>query len=129
MIPRVVFLVLAGLAVGDFFGGGPALAFQGCLRGACHQDLTKAKYLHGPVAAEMAGARACEICHQPAGPACTAAKGGIFKLKGKGLCLTCHDKGASTRHTQEQIESRCLACHDPHGSEISPQLLRVNRQK
>ena len=29
-----------------------------CLSGSCHKPLTKAKFLHGPIAAEQAGARA-----------------------------------------------------------------------
>ena len=98
-----------------------------CLNGACHQALTKPKYLHGPVAAELAGAKACVMCHLAAGPACTATSKGSFKLKGKDICLTCHTKGAGTQHSQGQIESKCLKCHAPHGSETSRQFLRADK--
>ena len=128
MIRKVLVLVLVGL-FGGCFGVGGALAFQGCLSGSCHQELTRPRYLHGPVAAEMAGAKACVICHEPAGPRCTAGKGGLFKLKSKALCLTCHGKGTGTQHSQGQVEAKCPSCHDPHGSETSPQLLRPGRKK
>ena len=122
MIERIVILALAGF-VACFAGAGPARA-QNCLSGSCHQNLTKARYLHGPVAAEMAGHKACVVCHMPRGTACTASKGGVFKLKTGKLCLTCHDKGTSTEHSQAHTDSRCLFCHDPHGSDLSPNLLR-----
>jgi len=127
MIQRVVVLVLA-CVLGGFFWGGRAMA-QECLSGSCHQALTKAKYIHGPVAAEMAGSKACVICHEPAGAKCTPTKGGVFKLKSKALCLTCHDKGTGSQHSQGLVESKCLSCHDPHGSETSPQLLRAVPKK
>lgn len=126
MIERVVMMVLAGF-VACFSGVGLAMA-QNCLSGSCHQNLTKFKYLHGPVAAEMAGHRGCAMCHLPRGPACTATKGGTFKLKSVRLCLTCHDKGTSTEHSQAHIESKCLFCHNPHGSDISPRMLRAKAE-
>jgi putative hemolysin len=116
------FLVgLLGLA-----GRGEA-ASSVCLNGACHQALTKTKYLHGPLAAEMAGAKACVMCHLPAGPPCTATTKGSFKLKGKEICQACHTKGTGTQHTQAEIESKCLKCHAPHGSDSSPQFLRADK--
>ncbi len=127
MIQRVVFLVLA-CVVGGFLWSGRSMA-QECLNGSCHQGLTKVRYLHGPVAAEMAGVKACVICHEPVGAKCTSSKAGVFKLKSKALCLTCHDKGTGSQHSQGLVESQCLLCHDPHGSETSPQLLRVVRKK
>lgn len=111
-------VILLGLT-----GRGEA-AGSGCLSGGCHQSLTKTRYLHGPVAAEMAGAKACVMCHLPAGPACTATTKGSFKLKTKALCQTCHTKGTGTQHSQAEIESKCLKCHAPHGSETSRHFLR-----
>lgn len=127
MLKRVFFLSLATVAAGGFVTGG-AWALQGCLSGSCHQDLTKVRYLHGPLAAEMAGAKACVMCHQPAGAKCTAGKGGSFTLKSENLCQTCHDRGTGTQHSQSHVEAKCLLCHDPHGSEISPQMLRAGRK-
>jgi hypothetical protein len=98
-----------------------------CLNGSCHQTLTKSKYLHGPVAAELAGAKACVMCHLPAGPACTATAKGVFKLKGKEICQACHTKGNGSQHSQSEIESKCLKCHAPHGSETSRQFLRGDK--
>jgi predicted CXXCH cytochrome family protein len=114
--------------VGLFGLAGPGgAATQGCLSGACHQGLTKSKYLHGPVAAELAGAKACVMCHLPAGPACTAIAKGSFKLKGKEICQACHTKGNGTQHSQAEVESKCLKCHAPHGSETSRQFLRGDK--
>lgn len=107
-------------------GRGEA-ATMGCLGGACHQGLIKPKYLHGPVAAELAGAKACVMCHLPAGAACTTTGKGIFKLKGKDICQACHTKGTGTQHSQSEIESKCLKCHAPHGSDSSRQFLRGDK--
>lgn len=97
---------------------------KGCLNGGCHQELTQIQYMHGPVAAEMAGADGCVMCHLPSGPSCTASKAGTFSLKEKDICLICHEKGVGTQHTESEVESKCLTCHLPHGSDISPQMLR-----
>jgi len=98
-----------------------------CLSGVCHQGLTKSKYLHGPVAAELAGAKACVMCHTPVGPPCTATSKGSFKLKGREMCQTCHAKGNGSQHSQAGIESKCLRCHAPHGSDSSRQFLRADK--
>lgn len=117
----IVLVALLGLA-------GPGEAdVSGCLNGGCHQGLTKTRYLHGPVAAEMAGAKGCVMCHLPAGPACTATAKGIFKLKTKALCQACHTKGTGTQHSQAEIEGKCLKCHAPHGSDSSRQFLRGDK--
>ncbi|MGV1099476.1 cytochrome c3 family protein [Thiovibrio sp. JS02] len=112
----------------SLFVPAPEASAKGCLNGACHERLAGVRYLHGPVAAEMAGANGCEMCHLPAGPACSANKGGKFTLKSKDICLTCHARGTGTQHTQAQVESKCLTCHAPHGSDTSPQMLRPKKR-
>ncbi len=107
-------------------GRGEA-ASPGCLNGTCHQALSKFKYLHGPVAAELAGGKACTMCHLFAGPACTATSKGSFILKGKDICLSCHTKGNGTQHSRAEVESKCLKCHAPHGSDTSRQFLRADK--
>ena len=97
---------------------------KGCMAGGCHQKLTNVKYMHGPVAAEMAGVKACEICHVPVRSKCSSKKAGKFKLKSKGLCLTCHVKGTGSQHSSGAIAAKCLKCHSPHGSDSSSQMLR-----
>lgn len=118
IIVAAFFMVLFGLS-----GPGEA-ASSVCLNGACHQTLTKTKYLHGPVAAELAGAKACVMCHLPAGESCTVTTKGSFKMRGKDICQACHTKGTGTQHSQSEIESKCLKCHAPHGSDSSRQFLR-----
>ncbi|MBU0674269.1 MAG: hypothetical protein KJ950_06470 [Proteobacteria bacterium] len=129
MINRTVLLPLM-VAVFFFIGNSnSALAGTNCLSNGCHAKLTATKYLHGPVAAEMADVKACEMCHQPTGPACTKVKGGTFTLKSKGMCTLCHDKGTGTQHSKKQVEGKCLTCHDPHGSDVSPHMLRASRKE
>lgn len=107
-----------------FLDPGAVMA-KGCLTGGCHQQLTQVQYVHGPVAAEMAGVDGCVMCHLPSGPSCTAAGAGHFTLREKDLCLICHEKGVGTQHTESEVEDKCLTCHLPHGSEVSPQMLRA----
>ncbi|MCL7489164.1 MAG: hypothetical protein M8357_13435 [Desulfobulbaceae bacterium] len=95
-----------------------------CLTGTCHQSLTATKYLHGPVAAEQAGATGCVACHVPAGKTCTANSKGSFKPLAPSLtmCRLCHSRGTGTQHSSQQID--CLKCHNPHGSNKNAELQR-----
>lgn len=101
---------------------------KGCLNGGCHQELVQVKYMHGPVAAEMAGVNGCEMCHAPVGAKCSVGRAGGYQIKIKGLCVTCHAKGTGTQHSAKEIEAKCLQCHDPHGSESSRYMLRAGRK-
>lgn len=96
----------------------------GCLTGNCHQDLAITKYVHGPVAAELAGGMGCVACHVPAGSKCSNGKAGSFKPMTTSLkmCQLCHSRGTGSNHTAEKID--CLKCHDPHGSNSGPELKR-----
>ncbi len=102
-------------------------AAKTCIAGGCHKALVSPKFLHGPVAAEEAGAVGCASCHVPAGAACAPGKAGKFQLKTKHdrLCLLCHERGTATQHTKTR--GNCLSCHTPHGSEQSPSLLRAGK--
>jgi len=105
---------------------GPTAASAGtCIAGDCHKSIVSTKFLHGPVAAEEAGAEGCVSCHVPSGAACTAAKKGQFAYKTKEdrLCLLCHERGTGSQHTRTR--AGCLSCHAPHGSEESHKLMRA----
>ncbi len=121
MITKVNNMLLLGLIIVGV--GDPALATT-CLDN-CHQSLTSTRYLHGPIAAEQAGAKGCTMCHLPYGKACTSSKAGKFKLREKDMCLICHEKGTGTQHTA--TKDNCLKCHDPHGSETSPFMVRESK--
>ncbi len=108
-----------------FFSSASDAQAKGCMAGGCHQKLANVKYMHGPVAAEMAGVKACEICHIPVGIKCSLKKAGKFKLNRKKLCQTCHVKGTGSQHSSGDIAAKCLKCHSPHGSDSSPQMLRT----
>jgi len=118
-----LFLVVSALAAGEL----DAASGMGCLAGGCHQQLAATKYVHGPVAAEMAGVKACEMCHVPT-TKCSSSKGGKFSYKSRELCTICHNKGTGSQHSEKEIESKCLKCHDPHGSEVSRYMLRAGRK-
>ncbi len=112
---KILFLGLIILGTED-------LALAATCLDNCHQPLVSTKYLHGPVAAEQAGAKGCIMCHQQSGKACTSNKAGKFTLKKKDMCLLCHKKGTGTQHSA--TKDNCLKCHDPHGSETSPFMVR-----
>jgi len=98
-----------------------------CLNNNCHQSLTTPKHLHGPIAAEMAGADGCMTCHQPSGKPCTTETAGkfMFTKEDKEMCLLCHGRDVATEHTKK--EKTCLRCHDPHGSEDNYNFLRKDK--
>ena len=95
-----------------------------CLTGNCHKPLTATKYLHGPIAAEMAGAKGCIACHIPAGKLCSKGNKGVFRPLASGvkMCQICHSRGTGTQHSSKKIN--CLKCHDPHGSNKNAELKR-----
>ncbi len=106
---------------------GPLSASGGtCVTGGCHKDILASKFLHGPVAAEEAGAEGCASCHVPSGAPCTATRAGqyAFKTKEDRLCLLCHDRGTGSQHTRSR--AGCLTCHAPHGSEESYKMMRAS---
>lgn len=90
-----------------------------CLTGDCHRALISKKYVHGPIAAEHAGAMGCVVCHIPAGKECSESEAGKFRPLAPPIimCQTCHAKGNDTLHTVKEMD--CLKCHDPHGSDTS----------
>lgn len=103
-----------------------AVAAQGnnCLSSDCHKDVASAKFVHGPVAAEEAGAQGCTSCHVPTGTECGNVAGEFkFRADKKDLCTMCHEMGTSTDHRNR--EGKCLTCHNPHGSEKGPTLMRA----
>lgn len=122
---RWLIFVVAGAAL---VAGSPRAQAAGCAAGECHKKLVSAKFLHGPVAAEEAGAEGCVSCHVPAGRPCAPGTAGAFSLKTKKerLCFLCHDRGTATQHTKTRTD--CLACHNPHASESSKNLLRAAGQ-
>ena len=119
-----VSVALAGLVV--LFSAVPVIAGN-CVSDGCHQNLINRRYLHGPVAAEQANVKACIACHVPEGPPCTKSTAGKFNTDKKNMCKACHAKGTGTQHSVET--PNCLTCHDPHGSDTNPELLREGVKK
>lgn len=120
-MPRTALLMILFLAV--VLPAGHVRAAT-CLTGGCHSDLAAKKYLHGPVAAEQIGGQGCIACHIPNGELCSSARGGHFGPLPAAveMCRFCHSQGSSTAHTAENRD--CLGCHDPHGADSGPDLLR-----
>ncbi len=93
-----------------------ASAKPSCVTSACHSEMGKARYVHGPVALGE-----CTRCHVPKDAA--AAYDGekhAFKLARpeEELCYLCHEQ----RMDQQKVVhgpvrfGLCGACHDPHQS-------------
>lgn len=90
----------------------------------CHTDKAEAskskKFAHAPVADN------CTNCHSPHAGEYEF----NFKADGKKeLCFTCHEdkkewiSKASVKHGGLNTEKKCLACHDPHFSDYTKQLV------
>ncbi len=79
-----------------------------CSTAGCHENMTKAAYVHGPVS--VGG---CDACHgeQQAGHKFP------MKRPGDATCTLCHLvlTGKSFVHAAVQ-QGGCMTCHDPHGS-------------
>ncbi len=98
-----------------------------CLTAGCHADLTKPKYLHGPLAVNE-----CARCHQE-----TDSENHKYRLSADppALCFACHvklqaklrDHSVRPHRHQPVAEGKCLDCHDPHASG-QPMMLRTESQ-
>ncbi|MCK4838240.1 MAG: hypothetical protein KAS94_05515, partial [Desulfobulbaceae bacterium] len=76
----------------------------------CHQEMGKAKHVHGPV-----GAGVCISCHSPHGTFNAA----FVAKEGGALCTSCH-QDRQDEFEQEVVhpplEEGCSDCHNPHES-------------
>jgi predicted CXXCH cytochrome family protein len=99
----------------------PTTRVTDCTTGGCHADVIKFQYLHAPVAVD-----ACEICHVYDDPAQHRFKL-IEQHDNEPICSFCHI-GKTTfgrgdnwvgLHVHEPVqEGDCIACHNPHGSNL-----------
>lgn len=88
----------------------------GCDASGCHASLVAGRFVHEP-----AGEGECLECHKSSGePHPAGGKPGFLPVSsGAELCYRCHDRfgGSKTVHSPVE-EGDCLACHDPHSSDI-----------
>lgn len=114
----------AGFLAGLLLGLWTAVAAASCVTGSCHETLSNARYVHGPVAVESFGQQGCGLCHVSSGPICTNKTPGVYRLAKarEMLCTGCHDAGTGSRHTDSK--GKCLSCHNPHGSEQNIHFLK-----
>ncbi|MBI4843244.1 MAG: cytochrome c3 family protein [Nitrospirae bacterium] len=93
---------------------------NGCITAACHSNLDKTKFVHGPVAAGE-----CAACHGDSKDHAANPKKSRFKAitdVGK-KCYECHDTLEKKKKTHAPVQDgECTACHDPHGSSYKFQL-------
>ena len=123
MNPRILFLLIIPLALGLVMAfAGPADA-QSCVTAECHQNMGKAKFVHGPV-----GVGQCEVCHTRGNPKhpTKSAKGDFkFPAQGKALCYLCHEPKDTGLIVHGPIaKGDCVSCHDPHQSNTEKQLTK-----
>jgi predicted CXXCH cytochrome family protein len=92
-----------------------------CITNACHADINKFKFVHGPVAAGE-----CTVCHGESKRHAENPrryKFGAVKDLDK-VCFKCHDKFKPKKFVHNPVqEGECTVCHSPHGSEFKFQLV------
>jgi predicted CXXCH cytochrome family protein len=95
---------------------------ESCVTAKCHNQITKTKYVHAPVAA-----KACLVCHAnirkdpPFGLVSTAVD----------LCWGCHKNQKlsviNSKYLHKILKNEgCIGCHDSHGSNKTKYLLKKN---
>lgn len=79
-----------------------------CITGECHTDVTKDRFLHGPV-----NLRQCEPCHVQVG------NRHEFQVppQGRDLCLMCHEAEKAKPVVHQPFAADCTFCHNPHGAD------------
>lgn len=87
----------------------------------CHADVVgQKKAVHGPVAAG-----ACESCHKPH---VSQFDNLLIMEKGRDLCFSCHAemqrKMGQVQFQHKAVEADCGACHDPHASDHTMQIVQ-----
>jgi predicted CXXCH cytochrome family protein len=115
-LPGIVsFVVLCALIT--FPAGYHVLAQESCITSECHANMGKAKYLHGPIAANE-----CKVCHIVGMDDRPPKNHDLsYNKAGKALCFGCHEKleqslQGKTNHLPFE-EGECIVCHDPHQSD------------
>ncbi len=111
-----IWFILLACSIFSFSAPFGALAQESCVTSDCHQDMGKAKYLHGPIAANE-----CVVCHI-VGPNDKPPKKHdlSYNKEGKELCLDCHEKleqFLQDKNVHSPVEEECIVCHDPHQSD------------
>ncbi len=110
---RFIFFLL-WCAIINFPAALCSAAQNSCITAECHIDIGKAKYLHGPLAADI-----CIVCHIPGeGDQPPENHKLSYYKEGTELCLDCHDKlekflKGKTNHGPLE-DGECIICHDPH---------------
>lgn len=116
-------VIVAVAAVFLMAAGSSALAADSCVAAQCHEQMGKAKFIHGPV-----GVKQCTVCHVAANKEQhPSKKKPDFKLLaiGKELCERCHQQPVDKfeyKHTPVK-KGECIGCHDPHQA-AAPNLLK-----
>ena len=75
---------------------------------ACHPDITKGAYVHGPAATGS-----CLECHEPHSSRFTS----LLKAEKSMICGTCHKETRLAESMHNNVAAKgmyCTDCHDPH---------------
>lgn len=90
------------------------VAPKDCTASECHQDILKHTFVHDQKAAD------CTACHLQIGKV----EDHKFALPAspEELCVKCHQLPAKAHGHTPVTEGKCMACHDPHGSEHKAEL-------
>jgi len=78
-----------------------------CLTSGCHQQLTRTRWVHGPVSQG-----ACLRCHLSNAPL----EEHRFEPAAESHCFSCHEEEAQAAVVHDPYgNAQCTDCHDPHG--------------
>jgi predicted CXXCH cytochrome family protein len=92
--------------------------YPSCSTSDCHPDMAKGRYVHGPVAVLQ-----CTVCHQQSNPS----RHQFLADHAATTCSSCHELNLRDLVHQPVLDGNCLACHDPHHSEV-PFLLKTSSE-
>lgn len=92
-----------------------------CQTSACHQDLGKGAFIHGP----MKSAKGCTVCHLTDGKSADGKHPGLLKMGPSEInktCYLCHEEFKHQFQNSKSVhkviaEKSCTSCHNPHQSE------------
>jgi predicted CXXCH cytochrome family protein len=73
----------------------------------CHDKKDEERYVHGPVAIGM-----CAACHSPHG----SKEKAMLMMSAADLCIDCHNQPLTKIHRGDDVEEKCLSCHNAHTS-------------
>ena len=113
LIPILLLAILTTTSVGQLSTAGDG----DCLN--CHND-----YVSSAIRHFLDSSNDCQFCHEVVGV--TEGVHQIETYGGDNICMACHADHESGIAEQIHTNQECITCHNPHGSDHSPNLVMSN---